>query len=89
MTDQTPERQAAFVHGEFVQVYAGEAVADVMSAFLARHIEEINADLAPLGVTLQELAQPAWMRAVWADDMRAALDRAAAVTSIQRGRRRG
>lgn len=89
MTDQSPERQAAFVHDEFVQVYAGEAVAEVMMAFLVQHAEEINADLASLGVTLEELAQPAWMRIVWADDMRAALDRAAPVPSAQRGRRRG
>lgn len=64
-------------------MYAGEQVAEVMSAFLARHAEEINADLAPLGVTIAELGEPAWMRIVWTDDMREAL------TPAPKGRRRG
>lgn len=59
----------AFAHDYPLQVPVSPEIDAVMDGVIADHLAAFNAALAPLGVTMEDLLPPVWMRVVRVPDI--------------------
>lgn len=79
------ETPYAIAHEYALMVPAPDGVDDAISAVFAAHEAELDAALAPFGITMEDLLQPTWMRAVRIGDVEALRSPAAAAAEGMRG----
>lgn len=63
------ETPYAIAHGFAIVVPAPEGVGRAISQVMERHEEELSAALEPFGLSLTDLLEPTWMRAVKGADV--------------------
>lgn len=63
-------RKPLIAAGQFITAPISDGAARVIQAFIARHRDEIDADLEPFGLTINDIAVPNYERLVYADEVK-------------------